>query len=128
MYFETKGAYTGAVSVSMLQSVGAELVLVGHSERRSVFGESDGDVNRSLKQVLTQGMVPVLCVGETLQEFEQGKNCNYIHTIFFQAFLYYSIYMQYAYYRYIHTYILTLTFTLYYTTTITTTTLLHCTI
>ena len=76
MYFETKGAYTAAVSASMLQSVGAELVLVGHSERRSVFGETDGDVNRSLKQVLAQGMVPVLCVGETLQEFEQGKDCN----------------------------------------------------
>jgi triosephosphate isomerase len=56
----------------MLKSVGAELVLVGHSERRSVFGESNSDINRSLKQVLAHGMVPVLCVGETLQEYESG--------------------------------------------------------
>lgn len=73
VYFETKGAYTAAVSAPMLKSVGSEMVLVGHSERRSVFKESDADINRSLKQVLAHGMVPVLCVGETLSEYEEGK-------------------------------------------------------
>lgn len=72
VYFETKGAYTAAVSAPMVKSVGAELVLVGHSERRSVFHESDADINRSLKQVLAHGMVPMLCVGETLSEYEEG--------------------------------------------------------
>lgn len=73
MYFEAKGAFTAAVSAAMVKSVGAEMVLVGHSERRSVFGESDADINRSLKQVLEHGMVPVLCVGETLEEYELGE-------------------------------------------------------
>jgi triosephosphate isomerase len=57
----------------MVKSVGAELVLVGHSERRSVFKESNADINRGLKQVLAHAMVPVLCVGETLQEYESGS-------------------------------------------------------
>lgn len=78
VYFETKGAFTAAVSAPMLKSVGAELVLVGHSERRSVFGESNADINRSLKQVLAHDMVPVLCVGETLQEYESGNECSYV--------------------------------------------------
>lgn len=74
VYFEPKGAFTGAVSASMLQSVGISMVLVGHSERRSVFKESDADINRSLKQVLAHGMTPVLCVGETLEENEAGQS------------------------------------------------------
>jgi triosephosphate isomerase len=72
VYFEAKGAYTAAISAPMLKSVGTEMVLVGHSERRSVFGESDSDVNKSLKQVLAHDMVPILCVGETLSEYESG--------------------------------------------------------
>jgi hypothetical protein len=73
VFFEPKGAFTAAVSAPMVKSVGAELVLVGHSERRSVFKESNADINRSLKQVLAHDMVPVLCVGETLQEYESGS-------------------------------------------------------
>lgn len=73
VYYEAKGAFTGAVSAAMLQSVGCNFVLVGHSERRSVFGESNEDINRNLKQVQAHAMVPILCVGETLQEYELGE-------------------------------------------------------
>jgi len=79
VYFEEKGAYTAAVSAAMLASVDCAYVLVGHSERRAVFGESDLEVNKNLKQVLAHGMKPILCVGETLQEYELGLTemvCN----------------------------------------------------
>jgi len=73
-YYESKGAYTGAVSASMLSSIGCDYVLVGHSERRALFGETDMDINCSLKQVISHGMKPVLCVGETREEYELGLN------------------------------------------------------
>lgn len=74
VFFETSGAYTAAVSAPMLKSLECDLVLVGHSERRSVFKESNDDINKSLKQVQAHGMVPILCVGETLQQYESGRN------------------------------------------------------
>lgn len=64
------GAFTGEVSISMLQDVGCEFVVVGHSERRSLFGENSADVAAKFKAVLDGGLTPVLCVGETLQERE----------------------------------------------------------
>jgi triosephosphate isomerase len=79
VYFEDKGAYTAAVSGSMLKSVDCTYVLVGHSERRAVFGETDSEVNKNLKSVLAGGMKPILCVGETLEEYELGLTemvCN----------------------------------------------------
>ena len=76
VFFETSGAYTAAVSAPMLKSLECDLVLVGHSERRSVFKESNADINKSLKQVQAHGMVPILCVGETLQQYESGMNAN----------------------------------------------------
>jgi len=77
VFFETSGAYTAAVSAPMLKSLECDLVLVGHSERRSVFKESNQDINKSLKQVQAHGMVPILCVGETLQQYESGRNALY---------------------------------------------------
>eukprot|EP01032_Pedospumella_encystans_P008787 gene8787-10396_t len=74
VFFETSGAYTAAVSAPMLKSLECDLVLVGHSERRSVFKESNAEINKSLKQVQAHGMVPILCVGETLQQYESGQN------------------------------------------------------
>lgn len=67
------GAYTGEVSGTMLSSLGCRLVLVGHSERRHVFGESDTAVNAKLRQACRCGLDPVLCVGETLEERESGQ-------------------------------------------------------
>ena len=67
------GAFTGEVSTAMLQDVGASFTLVGHSERRHVFGETDETVNRKLRRAQGDGMAAVLCVGETLEERERGE-------------------------------------------------------
>lgn len=69
---EIQGAFTGEVSASMLREVGCSHVLVGHSERRSLFGESDELVARKFRAVVAAGLVPVLCVGETLQQRQSG--------------------------------------------------------
>jgi len=70
---ELSGAHTGEVSVSMLQEFGCRYVLTGHSERRAVYAESDVDVARRFMAALAAGMVPVLCVGETIEEREAGR-------------------------------------------------------
>lgn len=72
-YFEKNGAFTGEVSLSMLQDVGASVVLVGHSERRHVIGEADTLLNDKVLAALEAGFEVVLCVGETLQQREKGQ-------------------------------------------------------
>jgi triosephosphate isomerase len=67
------GAFTGEVSTSMLKELGVRYVILGHSERRQLFGETDLSVNRKAAAVLRAGMVPIVCVGETLQERESGQ-------------------------------------------------------
>ncbi len=67
-YYEDSGAFTGEVSIPMLQDVGARAVLVGHSERREIFGETDTLVARKTKRALDAGLLPVVCVGETKEE------------------------------------------------------------
>jgi len=69
---EAKGAFTGEVSASMLVHAGCRMVLVGHSERRQLFAESDADVRRKVEAALGAGLVPVVCVGETESEREDG--------------------------------------------------------
>jgi len=71
-HFEDKGAYTGEVSPSMLSKLDVQLVIVGHSERRAYFHETDEDISRKLSAVVRNRMVPVLCVGESLTEREEG--------------------------------------------------------
>ena len=73
MCHEDAGAFTGAVSAAMLKDVGCELVILGHSERRHVFGESDELVGAKVKKALAAGLDPVLCVGETIDEREAGR-------------------------------------------------------
>ena len=68
-----QGAHTGETSGNMLVDMGCQYVLVGHSERRSIYGESDADVALRFKAALDSGLEPVLCVGETLEEREQGQ-------------------------------------------------------
>ncbi len=69
---ESSGAFTGEISPSMLKSVGAEYVILGHSERRTLFGESDQFINQKIKKALEAGLLPIFCIGETLQERESG--------------------------------------------------------
>ncbi len=73
MYWEGKGALTGEVSPSMLKDAGCSFVLVGHSERRHLFGETGEDVSKKVRAALNHGLNPVVCVGETLDEREQDK-------------------------------------------------------
>ena len=72
VHFEPEGAFTGAVSAPMLAAAGCSFVLVGHSERRRLFGETDEDVGRKTRAALAAGLAPVVCVGETLTERDQG--------------------------------------------------------
>lgn len=73
MHWEESGAYTGEVSPNMLKSVGVEYVIIGHSERRAYFAETDETVNKKVKAAYEIGLKPILCVGETLEQREQGK-------------------------------------------------------
>jgi triosephosphate isomerase len=72
-HHEKQGAFTGEVSVAMLKDAGCDGVILGHSERRQLFGETDDGVARKLKAVLGEGLHPIVCVGETLQEREAAK-------------------------------------------------------
>ncbi len=71
-HWEDKGAFTGEVSAPMLAKLNADYVIVGHSERRELFGETDADVRRKLEAVQANAMTPIVCVGETLEERESG--------------------------------------------------------
>jgi triosephosphate isomerase len=73
VYFEEKGAFTGEVSAGMLAALKVAYVIVGHSERRQLFGETDATVARKVKAVFGEGMTPVVCVGETLEERDGGR-------------------------------------------------------
>lgn len=70
------GAFTGEISAEMLKEIGVEYVIIGHSERRQYFGETDETVNKRLKQALKNGLKPIVCVGETLEEREQDKTAD----------------------------------------------------
>ena len=73
MHWEENGAYTGEVSPQMLKSIGAEYVIIGHSERRQYFAETDETVNKKVKAAHNVGLKPIVCVGETLSQRESGK-------------------------------------------------------
>ena len=75
---EAQGAFTGEVSAPMLKELGCRYVILGHSERRQLFGETDEGVNRKVKAVLAAGMLPIVCVGETLQERESGRTLEVV--------------------------------------------------
>lgn len=73
MFWEEKGAYTGEVSATMLLDTGCKYVIIGHSERRHYFGEDDEGINRKIKRALYHDLIPIFCVGETLDQREKGK-------------------------------------------------------
>lgn len=72
------GAFTGAISASMIKSVGCEYVILGHSERRTIFGETDELINAKIKKALENSLIPIFCIGETLEERESGEMKNVI--------------------------------------------------
>lgn len=72
MHFEEKGAYTGEISGKMLKSIGVQYVIIGHSERRQYFAETDETVNKKIKAAFLNNLKPIVCVGETLEQREAG--------------------------------------------------------
>lgn len=72
MHYEDSGAFTGEISANMLKSVGCEYVILGHSERRTIFKESNELINKKIKKALEAGLKPIFCIGETLEEREKG--------------------------------------------------------
>jgi triosephosphate isomerase (TIM) len=80
VHWEAKGAYTGKVSCAMLKSVGAHYVIIGHSEQRQYFHETDETVNKKTKAALAAGLLPIVCVGELLAERKSGKHFSVVET------------------------------------------------
>ncbi|MBI5728069.1 MAG: triose-phosphate isomerase, partial [Ignavibacteriales bacterium] len=78
MHFEESGAFTGEIAAPMLKSVGCEYVILGHSERRTIFGETDQLINKKIKKALSAGINPIFCIGETLQERESNVTFDVI--------------------------------------------------
>src|SRR5271157_5331639 len=80
IHFAEEGAYTGETSIGQLMAVGGTHTLIGHSERRQYFGETDEIVNRKLHAALKHGIVPVVCIGEVLEEREAGRTASVLKT------------------------------------------------
>ena len=80
MHHVDSGAYTGEVAAPMLRSVGCHYVILGHSERRQYFGETDAGVNAKVKQALAHGLIPIVCVGEVLEERKAGRERDVVQT------------------------------------------------
>lgn len=78
LHFEDKGAFTGEVSADMLKDMGVEYVIIGHSERRQYFAETDETVNLKTKKALEKGLIPIVCVGESLEQREAGITMDLI--------------------------------------------------
>ncbi len=82
VYFEADGAFTGETSTAMLVDLGCRYVILGHSERRHILGETNGDVNRKVHAALAAGLVPIVCVGELLAQREAGQTSEIIRQQF----------------------------------------------
>lgn len=78
MYFEEKGAYTGEISAAMLKDAGVTHVIIGHSERRQIFGESNEMINKKICKAISSELVPVICCGETLEQREAGETLEFV--------------------------------------------------
>jgi len=80
IFWEEKGAFTGEVSPGMLRDAGCTCVVIGHSERRQYFGETDETVNKKIRAALNHGLMPIMCLGESLEEREKNLTLDKIHT------------------------------------------------
>lgn len=82
VYFESNGAFTGETSTAMLGDLGCQYVILGHSERRNVIGETDSLINQKVHAALAAGLIPVVCVGESLEQREAGETAEVVKTQF----------------------------------------------
>ena len=80
LFWEKEGAFTGEVSAAMIKSAGCDYVLIGHSERRQYFAETNEAVNKKIKSALAQGLTPIVCIGESLEERQKGKTMEKVET------------------------------------------------
>ena len=87
MYFEESGAYTGEIAPNMLTDIGVKYVIIGHSERREYFAETDATVNKKVLKAFEHGITPIICCGETLEQREQGIAVDFIRQQIKIAFL-----------------------------------------
>jgi triosephosphate isomerase len=87
MYFEESGAYTGEISPSMLTDIGVKYVIIGHSERREYFAETNETVNKKVLKAFEHGLTPIICCGETLKQREQGITIDFVRQQIKIAFL-----------------------------------------
>ena len=78
VHFEKSGAFTGEISADMLVELGVEYVVIGHSERRDYFHETDEDINKKAKAIFANGMLPIICCGESLETYEAGKAAEFV--------------------------------------------------
>ena len=78
MYYEESGAYTGEIAPAMLVDAGVKYVILGHSERREYFGETDTDINKKMLKAFEHGLTPIMCCGESLEQREQGVTMDFI--------------------------------------------------
>ncbi|MGC4003991.1 MAG: triose-phosphate isomerase [Pirellulales bacterium] len=82
MNANAQGAFTGEISAAMLQDVGCKYVILGHSERRTIYGETDAEINKKVHAAIKAGLIPIVCVGESLAERESGKTNDVVKTQF----------------------------------------------
>ncbi|MEG0291913.1 MAG: triose-phosphate isomerase [Anaerovoracaceae bacterium] len=87
VHFEDEGAYTGEISAKMLEEIGVDYCIIGHSERRQYFGETDETVNKKLHKIFETNILPILCVGESLEERESNREFDVVKTQLNQGLL-----------------------------------------
>lgn len=85
MYFKDEGAYTGEIAPGMLKDIGIRMVIIGHSERRQIFKETDEEINLKVKAALKFGFIPILCIGEDLETREKGEAEKWVNKQFLAA-------------------------------------------
>lgn len=80
MYYEEKGAYTGEIAPDMVVDTGAKYIIIGHSERRQIFNETDEIVNKKIKKAIEHSLIPIICCGESLEQRDKGETLDFVES------------------------------------------------